>query len=62
MLPCEITHYLGAVLPQDRDRLVREEERLVGAGLQSRRRSMTNLGISDPEEELARIQAEQVAG
>ena len=61
-LPVRLHTAWGSVLPQDRDRLVREEERLVGAGLQSRRRAMTNLGVSDPEEELARIQDEQVAG
>ena len=60
--PVRLRTTWGSVLPQDRDRLVREEECLVEAGLQSKRRAMTILGVSDPEEELARIQGEQVAG
>jgi len=44
----------GPVLPQDRGRLVSEEQILVGAGIHSRRRAMEELGIDDPEGELQR--------
>ena len=49
----------GPVLPQDRSRLVREEKLLVEAGLHSRQRALTNLGVEDPELELARVREEQ---
>jgi hypothetical protein len=42
------------VLPQDRERLVRDEEILVSSGIHSRRRAMQNLGVDDPEAELAK--------
>ncbi len=39
----------GPILPQDRGRLVREEQILVGSGIHSRRRAMDELGIEDPD-------------
>ncbi|MBI2908095.1 MAG: phage portal protein [Chloroflexi bacterium] len=45
----------GPVLPQDRSRLVTEEEALVRSGIHSRRRAMQELGIEDPEAELGRV-------
>ena len=44
----------GPVLPQDRGRLVRDEQILVGAGLHSRRRAMDNLGVEDADAEYTR--------
>ncbi len=44
----------GPVLPQDRDRLVRDEEVLVSAGIHSRRRAMDELGIENPDAEFGR--------
>lgn len=41
----------GPILPQDRSRLITDEQRLVGSGLHSRRRAMKNLGVEDPEAE-----------
>jgi len=52
--PCRFRPVWGPVLPQDRGRLVRDEQVLVAAGLHSRRRAMENLGVEDPEGELAR--------
>ena len=49
----------GPVLPQDRGRLVSEEQILVGAGIHSRRRAMEELGIDDPEGELERVREEE---
>ncbi len=49
----------GPVLPQDRGRLVREEEILVNAGIHSRRRAMEELGIEDPDAELERCSDEK---
>ncbi|MCH8346547.1 MAG: phage portal protein [Chloroflexi bacterium] len=49
----------GSLMPQDRGRLVREEQVLVEMGLHSRRRAMTELGVDDPEMELARVREEQ---
>lgn len=49
----------GPVLPQDRDRLVRDEEILVTTGIHSRRRAMTELGIEDPDAEFSRWLEEQ---
>ena len=57
-LPVRLRTTWGTVLPQDRDRLVQQEERLVNAGLQSRRRAMANLGVADPEGELLRVKEE----
>lgn len=48
----------GPVLPQDRGRLVRDEQILVAAGIHSRRRAMTELGIEDPDAELERCAGE----
>ena len=45
-------------LPQDRSRLVREQQTLVEAGIQSRRRAMENLGIEDPDAEWERMREE----
>jgi len=50
----------GAVLPQDQERLVRDEQILVEAGIHSRRRAMTELGIDDPDAELQRCREETV--
>jgi hypothetical protein len=44
----------GPILPQDRGRLVREEQILVGAGIHSRRRAMDELGMEDPDTEFGR--------
>ena len=44
----------GPILPQDRGRLVREEQILVGSGIHSRRRAMDELGIEDPDAEFDR--------
>lgn len=52
----------GPVLPQDRGRLVSDEEALVRAGLHSRRTAMSALGVVDPEGELARVREEGGAG
>ena len=49
----------GPVLPQDRDRLVRDEQILVGAGIHSRRRAMDELGIENPDVEFERWLEEQ---
>ena len=48
----------GPVLPQDRGRLVRDEQALVGSGIHSRRTAMEALGVPDPEAELAKVQEE----
>jgi len=53
-LPCLIRIIWGPILPQDRSRMVRDEEILVQAGIHSRRRAMTNLGVDDAEAEYAR--------
>ena len=44
----------GPVLPPDRSRLVADEKALVEAGIHSRRRAADELGVNDPETELAR--------
>ena len=56
---CLVRVAWGPVLPQDRTRLVEEEQALVASGLHSRRRAMANLGVEDPEAELSRSQEEQ---
>jgi hypothetical protein len=48
-------------MPQDRGRLVREEQVLVEMGLHSRHRAMTDLGADDPEMEMARVREAQAA-
>jgi len=48
----------GPVLPQDRARLVRDEQLLVSAGIHSRRTAMEALGVSDPEGEMGRVREE----
>jgi len=53
-IPCRLRPVWGPVLPQDQGRLVGDEQAMVGAGLHSRRRAMENLGVEDPEAELAR--------
>ncbi|MDP2660150.1 MAG: phage portal protein [Dehalococcoidia bacterium] len=45
----------GPVLPQDRSRLISDERAMVEARLHSRRRAMDDLGVQDPERELASI-------
>ena len=45
----------GPILPQDRSRLVQDEETLVRSGIHSRRRAMSNLGVEDLERELALV-------
>ncbi|HEX77491.1 MAG TPA: phage portal protein [Dehalococcoidia bacterium] len=49
----------GPVLPQDRSRLIRDEEVLVRAGIHSRRRAMDELGVEDSEAEYQRWLEEQ---
>ena len=49
----------GPILPQDRSRLVQDEETLVRSGIHSRRRAMTNLGVEDPDRELALVGEEK---
>ncbi len=44
----------GAVLPQDRTRLVSDEQALIQSGVHSRRRAMDELGVKDPELEFKR--------
>jgi hypothetical protein len=44
----------GPLLPRDRERMVRDEEILVGAGIHSRRRAMDELGVEDPDAEFQR--------
>ena len=56
--PVRLTVQWGPVLPQDRSRVVREEIALVNAGLRSRRRAMTGLGVEDAVEEAGRIREE----
>ena len=59
----EITHRIvwGAVLPQDTQRQVNNEQILVQNGIHSRRRAMDELGIQDPETEFARWLEERSA-
>ena len=49
----------GPVLPQDRGRLVRDEQILVQAGIHSRRRAMDNLGVEDADAEYTRCLEEK---
>jgi len=49
----------GPVLPQDRGRLVQDEQTLVNAGLHSRRTAMENLGVPDAEVEMRRVKEEE---
>ena len=56
--PLRIRVQWGPVLPQDRNRLVQQERALVESGLHSRRRAMEELGVADPEGEMAQIQKE----
>ena len=44
----------GPLLPRDRERMVRDEEILVEAGIHSRRRAMDELGVEDPDAEFQR--------
>jgi hypothetical protein len=44
----------GPLLPQDRGRLVRDEEILISTGVHSRRRAMDELGVEDPDAEFQR--------
>jgi hypothetical protein len=48
----------GPVLPQDRSRLVRNEQILVESGIHSRRRAMEELGVEDVEAEFNRLRDE----
>lgn len=48
----------GPVLPQDRSRLVRDEQILVESGIHSRRRAMEELGVEDVEAEFSRLREE----
>lgn len=53
----------GPVLPQDRSRLVHDEQVLVSAGIHSRRRAMDELGVEDADAEYQRwLEEEQMAG
>jgi hypothetical protein len=49
------------MLPQDDETEVRNQVRLVSAGLRSHRSAMDALGTESPEEELARVQADRAA-
>ena len=57
--PVRLRMSWGALLPRDRGRLVREEQTLVEMGAHSLRRAMAELGIEDPELELARVREER---
>ena len=57
-LPVKQRILWGPLLPQDRSRLVREQQTLVETGIQSRRRAMENLGIEDPDAEWERMREE----
>jgi hypothetical protein len=48
----------GAVMPQDRSRLVEDEARLVAAGIHSRRTAAGLLDVADPDAEWLRWQEE----
>ena len=50
----------GAVLPQDRSRLVEDETRLVGAGIHSRRTAAGLLDVADPDGEWERWRSEEL--
>ena len=52
----QITHRVvwGAILPQDTARQAQNEQLLVQAGVHSRRTSMDEMGIQDPDEEFQR--------
>jgi hypothetical protein len=58
-LPVRLRATWGPLLPQDRGRLVRDEQVLVDLGLHSRRRAMAELGVEDPQVELARVREER---
>ena len=58
-LPVKQRILWGSILPQDRGRLVREEQILVEAGIHSKRRAMFDLGIEDPDAERLRLREEQ---
>jgi hypothetical protein len=49
----------GPVLPQDRGRLVRDEEIMVNSGIHSRRTAMAELGVENPDAELERCLEER---
>ena len=57
-LPVKQRILWGPLLPQDRSRLVKEQQTLVETGIQSRRRAMENLGIEDPDAEWERMKEE----
>jgi hypothetical protein len=48
----------GAILPTDRDALVRQQVQLVDHALASRRTALATLGVEDPEHELGLIEEE----
>ncbi len=57
------THIVwGAVLPQDRSRLVEDETRLVAAGIHSRRTAAGLLDVADPDAEWERWREETQSG
>lgn len=49
----------GPVVPEDRSRLVADEQALVASGIHSRRRAADELGVADPDAEFARWLEEQ---
>ncbi len=49
----------GPVAPEDRSRLVADEQALVASGIHSRRRAADELGVADPDAEFARWLEEQ---
>lgn len=52
----------GAILPADRDAVVRQQVQLVDHGLSSRRTALARLGVDDPEHELRVLAEETSAG
>lgn len=50
----------GAVLPTDREAIVRQQVQLVEHGLAARRSALAQLGVEDPEHELALMEEEVV--
>lgn len=49
----------GAILPTDRESTIRQQVQLVEHGLAARRSALAQLGVEDPEGELALIEGEQ---
>ena len=52
----------GAILPTDREAIVRQQVQLVEHGLSARRSALAQLGVEDPEHELALMEDEAEGG